>query len=102
MSKKNFKKNIKKSAQVDNNEALVKSVAMTMVGETMGNTIIELLQSKGEEFEGLTIGTYALAKAWSALKMVAKVKHVPVNSLFEMLVPSFEEDFERLLADEMK
>ena len=46
---------------------------------------------------GLLLETYAMAKAWAALKAIAKNKGFDAEELFESLLPSFTEEMEAIV-----
>ena len=82
MSKKNFKKTNK---QVGTEK------------EMLGNQIAEMLSQYGSSMSGLLLETYAMAKAWAALKAIAKNKGFDAEELFERVVPSFAEEMESIV-----
>jgi hypothetical protein len=67
---------------------------MVMTGEPLADTLMEILSLFGSSPEGLMVETYAMAKAWAALKAVAKSKNLDPVPLFEKLVPMFKEEME--------
>lgn len=64
-------------------------LAMINTGEELGSNIMEQLSEYGASFEGLVIETYALCKAWAALKAISESRGFDFEDLFESLLPSF-------------
>ena len=61
-------------------------------GEDLGLVMMTILSEYGSSREALIIETYAVAKAYGALKAVAEDKGFDADGLFEELVPSFVEE----------
>ena len=95
MSKKNFKKTNKQVGTEKEVREFIKT--MVMSGEVLGNQIAEMLSQYGSSMSGLLLETYAMAKAWAALKAVAKSKGFEAEELFERVVPSFAEEMEAIV-----
>ena len=95
MSKKNFKKTNKQVGTEKEVREFIKT--MVMSGEVLGNQIAEMLSQYGSSMSGLLLETYAMAKAWAALKAIAKNKGFDAEELFENLLPSFTEEMEAIV-----
>lgn len=93
------KKKVKKvNMQVGTNEEVREFIKMMATsGEVLGNQLIGLLSVHGSSMEGLLLETYAMAKAWAALKAIAKHKGFCAEELFETLIPSFTEELESIV-----
>lgn len=74
-------------------------VGLIKTGEMLGDELIELLSEYGASFEGLVIETYALAKAWAALRVIAESEDYDAVDLFKKLIPSFMREMEKALQD---
>ena len=61
-------------------------------GEDLGLVMMTILSEYGSSHEALIIETYAVAKAYGALKVVAEDKGFNTEELFQKLVPSFVEE----------
>ena len=61
-------------------------------GEDLGLVMMTILSEYGSSREALIIETYAMAKAYGALKAVAEDKGFNTEELFQKLVPSFVEE----------
>ncbi len=68
-------------------------------GEELGDEILVLLDEYGTDFEALVTGTYALAKAWSAMQVISNKRGVGVDmkTLFDSLLPAFKMEMESML-----
>lgn len=95
MSKKNHKKTNKQVGTEKEVREFIKT--MVMSGEVLGNQIAEMLSQYGSSMSGLLLETYAMAKAWAALKAIAKSKGFEAEELFERVVPSFAEEMESIV-----
>lgn len=97
MKKKNFKKSNKKVGTEKEVKEFIKMMATG--GEMLGNQLADMLAQHGSSMGALLIETYAMAKAWSALKAIAKSKGFDAEELFERLLPSFSEEMEVIVND---
>ena len=95
MSKKNFKKTNKQVGTEKEVREFIKMMAKA--GEMLGNQIAEMLSQYGSSMSGLLLETYAMAKAWAALKAIAKNKGFDAEELLESLLPSFTEEMEAIV-----
>ena len=94
MSKSKFKKSAKNGKEkriYENVHEIVKK------GEVLGDSFIGIMKMSATNWKGIGIATYALAKAWAALKAVAEDADVEVDVLFEgtssLFLNDFREDF---------
>lgn len=76
-------------------------VVLMNTGEVLGNELIDMLSQYGCSHGGLLIETYAMSKAWAALRTIAHRKGYDADDLFEQLLPSFMKDMEGVV-DEME
>ena len=95
---------IKKLDVAQNDEEKKKENLFIMVnkGEELGSKLMDLLSEYGASPEGLLIETYALSKAWAALKVVAVDCGYYVDDLFKKLIPSFAEEMKDALKEASK
>ena len=95
MSKKNHKKTNKQVGTEKEVKEFIKMMAKA--GEMLGNQLAEMLAQYGSSMGALLLETYAMAKAWAALKAIAKNKGFDAEELFESLLPSFTEEMEAIV-----
>lgn len=97
MAKKNFKKSGKNGKEKRINENALDIVEK---GEVLGDSFIGIMAISAINTKGVGIATYALAKAWAALKSVAEEMDVEVDSLFEgttsLFINEFRDDFRNI------
>lgn len=67
---------------------------LAKTGEVLGCELMDLLADYGCSMEGLVLETYAMAKAWGTLKVIAASKGYDPTNLFNFLLPAFIEDAE--------
>lgn len=98
------KKTKKKATPKNSLDVRMKELCSCAVntGEVLGNEITTLLSKHGSNLEGLMIETYALAKAWAVLMVIAKFEEFKAEEFFKMLLPSFVEEFEAIFKEEMQ
>ena len=69
-------------------------------GEVLGDSFIGIMAMSAINTKGIGIATYALAKAWAALRSVAEEMDVEVDSLFEgtssLFINGFREDIRNI------
>lgn len=93
------KRNLKKSGK-NGEEKRISENALEIVdkGEVLGDSFIGIMAMSAINTKGVGIATYALAKAWAALKSVAEEMDVEVDSLFEgttsLFINEFREDIQ--------
>ena len=80
MKKRNFKKSGKNGKEKRNSEYALEIVEK---GELLGDSFIGIMALSATNCKEIGIATYALAKAWAALKSVAEEEDVEVDNLFE-------------------
>jgi len=90
MAKRNFKKSAKNGNEKRNYEF---AHEMVEKGEVLGDSFIGIMTLLATDWKGIGIATYALAKAWAALKAVAEEVDVEVDSLFEGTSSSFLNEY---------
>ena len=95
MCKKNHKKTNKQVGTEKEVKEFIKMMAKA--GEMLGNQLADMLAQYGSSMSGLLLETYAMAKAWAALKAIAKNKGFDAEELFESLLPSFTEEMEAIV-----
>ena len=66
---------------------------MVEKGEMLGDSFIGIIAMSTTNWKGIGVATYALAKAWAALKSVAEEMDVEVDSLFDGTTYSFLNEF---------
>lgn len=97
MVKRNFKKSGKNGKEKRINENALEIVEK---GEMLGESFIGIMAISAINTKGVGIATYALAKAWAALKSVAEEMDVEVDSLFEgttsLFINEFRDDFRNI------
>ncbi len=97
MAKKNFKKSGKNGKEKRFNEYALEIVEK---GEMLGDSFIGIMAMSALNTKGIGIATYALAKAWAALRSVAEEMDVEVDSLFEgttsLFINEFREDIRNI------
>ena len=72
---------------------------MVKHGEILSNVLIENLSQYGNSLEGLLIETYAVCKAYAALKVIALDANWDNEALFQKLLPWFIDEAEEALAE---
>ena len=95
MRKKNFKKTNKQVGTEMEVKEFVKTMAKA--GEMLGDQLADMLAQYGRSMGALLLETYAMAKAWAALKAIAENKGFDAEELFESLLPSFTEEMEAIV-----
>ena len=90
MAKSNSKKSAKNGKE---KKAYENAVEMVENGEMLGSSFIGIMAMSATNWKGIGIATYALAKAWAALKSMAEDADVEVESLFEGITFSCLQDF---------
>ena len=97
MAKRNFKKTGKNGKEMRINENALEIVEK---GEMLGESFIGIMAISAINTKGVGIATYALAKAWAALRSVAEEMDVEVDSLFEgttsLFINEFRDDFRNI------
>ena len=97
MTKRNFKKSGKNGKEKRINEYALEIVDK---GEMLGDSFIGIMAMSALNTKGIGIATYALAKAWAALRSVAEEMDVEVDSLFEgtssLFINGFREDIRNI------
>ena len=97
MTKRNFKKSGKNGKEKRFNEYALEIVEK---GEVLGDSFIGIMAMSAINTKGVGIATYALAKAWAALRSVAEEMDVEVDSLFEgttsLFINEFRDDFRNI------
>lgn len=97
MAKRNFKKSGKNGKEKRINEYALEIVDK---GEMLGDSFIGIMAMSAINTKGIGIATYALAKAWAALRSVAEEMDVEVDSLFEgtssLFINGFREDIRNI------
>lgn len=97
MAKRNFKKSRKNGKEKRFNEYALEIVEK---GEMLGDSFIGIMAISAINTKGIGIATYALAKAWAALRSVAEEMDVEVDSLFEgttsLFINEFREDIRNI------
>ena len=97
MAKRNFKKSGKNGKEKRFNEYALEIVEK---GEMLGDSFIGIMAMSAINTKGIGIATYALAKAWAALRSVAEEMDVEVDSLFEgttsLFINEFRDDFRNI------
>ena len=97
MAKRNFKKFGKNGKEKRINENALEIVEK---GEVLGDSFIGIMAISAINTKGVGIATYALAKAWAALRSVAEEMDVEVDSLFEgttsLFINEFRDDFRNI------
>ena len=86
----------KKSSTQDEKKNLE---TMVKHGEILSNVLIENLSQYGNSFQGLCIETYAVCKAYAALKVIALDADWDNEPLFQKLLPWFIDEAEEMLAE---
>ena len=90
MAKRNFKKSGKNGKEKRNSENVLEIVEK---GELLGDSFIGIMAISATNTKGIGIATYALAKAWAALRSVAEEENVEVDSLFKGSTSLFINEF---------
>lgn len=97
MAKRNFKKSGKNGKEKRFNEYALEIVDK---GEMLGDSFIGIMAMSAINTKGIGIATYALAKAWAALRSVAEEMDVEVDRLFEgtssLFINGFREDIRNI------
>lgn len=70
---------------------------MVKHGEILSNVLIENLSQYGNSLEGLLVETYAVCKAYAALKVIALDANWDNEPLFQKLLPWFLDEEKQLL-----
>lgn len=65
-------------------------------GDTFGDALIGMLSLIATDYKGMGLAAIGLAKALAALKNVAKLTDVNIDSLFESELAHFEKRFNEL------
>ena len=86
----------KKSSTQDEKKNLE---TMVKHGEILSNVLIENLSQYGNSLEGLLIETYAVCKAYAALKVIALDADWDNEPLFQKLLPWFIDEAKEMLAE---
>ena len=98
MAKRNFKKSGKNGKEKRNSEYALEIVEK---GELLGDSFIGIMAISATNTKAISITTYALAKAWAALRSVAEEMDVEVDSLFEgttsLFINEFREDIRNII-----
>lgn len=68
-------------------------------GEKLASVLIEKLSAYGCSTVALMAETYAVAKAYGALRAMSLSEGYDCQSLFDKLVPMFQEETEKMLAE---
>jgi hypothetical protein len=68
-------------------------------GEKLASVLIEKLSAYGCSPKALMAETYAVAKAYGALRAMSLSEGYDCQSLFDKLVPMFQEETEEMLAE---
>ena len=88
------RRNSKKSVKIGKEKRKYENVhEMVEKGEMLGDSFIGIMAMLTSNWKGIGIATYALAKAWAALKAVAEEVDVEVDSLFEGTSSSFLNEY---------
>ena len=72
---------------------------MVRNGEILSNVLIENLSQYGNSLEGLLIETYAVCKAYAALKVISLDADWDNEPLFQKMLPWFIDEAKELLAE---
>ena len=72
---------------------------MVRNGEILSDVLIEHLSEYGNSLEGLLIETYAICKAYAALKVIALDADWDNEPLFQKMLPWFIDEAKELLAE---
>ena len=86
------KKQIEIQKEFELKKKMERCVGMMKSGELLGDELIKLLSEYGSSKEGLLIETYAMSKAYGALRAIAEDKGFDAVELFEGLWPTFFEE----------
>ena len=73
--------------------------SMVKHGEILSNVLIENLSQYGNSLEGLLIETYAVCKAYAALKVIALDADWDNEPLLQKMLPWFIDEAKELLAE---
>ena len=87
----------KKSSTQDEKQKNLET--MVKYGEVLSNELIGKLSQYGNSYQGLCIETYAVCKAYAALKVIALDADWDNEPLFQKLLPWFIDEAEEMLAD---
>ena len=68
-------------------------------GEKLASELMDKLSSYGCSPEALMVETYAVAKAYGSLRAMSLSEGNDCQSLFDKLVPMFQEETEEMLAE---
>ena len=69
-------------------------------GEMLGENLIIMLSEYGSSHDSLMIETYAMSKAFAALKAIAEDKGFESDLLFYKLLPSFIDEMREAVKEE--
>ena len=72
---------------------------MVNMGEEISTKLMEMLYEYGSSPEALLAETYALSKAWAALKVIADDKGFYPDDLFNKLLPGFIDEMKDFLKE---
>ena len=72
---------------------------MVNMGEEISTKLMEMLSEYGSSPEALLAETYALSKAWAALKVIADDKGFYPDDLFNKLLPGFIDEMKDVLKE---
>ena len=87
----------KKSSTQDENQKNLET--MVKYGEVLSNELIEKLSQYGNSYQGLCIETYAVCKAYAALKVIGQDAGWDCEPLFQQLLPMFIDEAKELLTE---
>lgn len=106
MAKKIAMKSNRKDGKVNNKKSAINKKAEQQAleimerGETFGDVIIDVMMMTVDDWKGMGAAASGLAKAWAALKQLAKTAGVDVEFLFEKELAHFEKVYSDI-TDEM-
>ena len=87
----------KKSSTQDEKQKNLET--MVQYGEVLSNELIEKLSQYGNSYQGLCIETYAVCKAYAALKVIGLDAGWDCEPLFQQLLPMFIDEAKELLTE---
>ena len=70
---------------------------MVKYGEVLSNELIEKLSLYGNSYQGLCVETYAVCRAYAALKVIAQDAGWDNEPLFQKLLPWFIDESKEVL-----
>ena len=91
------KKQIEIQKEFEERKKLERYHELVTAGEALGDELIEKLARNGSSMEALVVETYALSKAYGALRAIADDKGFEAERVFEAMLPSFIEEMKRCL-----